>query len=177
MTRPTAWLITATVALAVACFRSDSFHDPAGVRLEMLERAHSLRISRPLEAADLLHQAGEGPLLERYRFSLWFECLLRGAADADRWRRLLDAGPPPEQQPRVLLELGRSLLLARQGTHERRLAGTVAADEPGLVARVQREGGPFEQHPGPDVDLQIAHDEHLAEGTDPAPTARAPCGR
>jgi len=76
----------------------------------MLERAFALRLDAPDEAADLLADAGPGPLLERARIDAWLGVLERTTDGAARWRRLLDAGPNQRVAAAATLALADALV-------------------------------------------------------------------
>lgn len=98
-----------SLVFAVACTGPpDDDRDP--LRLEKLERAFSIRDSRPEEACDLFAEAGSGPILESARFEAWYAVLKRVDAGPVRWRVFLDARPNGALSGRSTLALAQALV-------------------------------------------------------------------
>jgi soluble lytic murein transglycosylase len=142
------WVAAATI-VAAGCGDPSPTPSAEQRRLTLLARAFSVRTSDPIGAADLFAEAGTGPSLERARFAAWYDTLERGAADAARWQRFIDAQPGDRLAGPAALKMADAL--ADEGRNDEAVAVLLAAPE------------------------QVRHpaDRRLLDLADPATTAEA----
>lgn len=119
MNRRNSSVLLAAALTAAACFNAPPLRNGMA-REQTLDQAFAVVASDPTRAAELFAKAGSGTALEHARLTSWADCLDRGDAAPEAWRRYLADEPPPTLAARARVALLRTL--AAEGPIEAMLA-------------------------------------------------------